>query len=67
MLLMVIVKGSLKEREPKEVRMTNKPAYTIRLSLGLGVMPGVRPRLAIGLPSISCRSAVKSIGLASLM
>ncbi len=36
-------------------------------SLGLGVMPGIRPRLAIGRPSISLMSPVKSIGLAPEM
>ena len=41
--------------------------YIMRLSLGLGVRPGILPRLAIGLPSTSCRSAVKSIGRAPLM
>jgi hypothetical protein len=30
-------------------------------------MPGIRPRLAIGLPSISLISPVKSIGVAPLM
>jgi hypothetical protein len=34
---------------------------------GLGVVPGIRPRLAMGRPSISFRSPVKSIGLALLM
>ena len=42
-------------------------AYRTRLSLGLGVMPGILPRLAMGLPSTSCRSAVKSSGRASLI
>ena len=34
---------------------------------GLGVTPGMRPRLAIGAPSISLRSPVKSMGVAPLM
>ncbi len=34
---------------------------------GESVMPGIRPRLAIGRPSISLMSPVKSIGLAPLM
>src|SRR3954454_3672137 len=38
-----------------------------RCNRGLGVSPGMRPRLAIGLPSISLRSPVKSIGVAPLM
>ena len=42
------------------------PAET-RLSRGLGVIPGILPLLAIGSPSNSCRSAVKSMGLAPLM
>ena len=36
--------------------------YITRSRRGLGVTPGVRPRLAIGLPSISWMSAVKSFG-----
>ena len=31
------------------------------------MIPGMRPRLAIGLPSISLMSPVKSIGVAPLM
>jgi len=31
------------------------------------VRPGIRPRFAIGLPSISLMSPVKSIGVAPLM
>ena len=42
-------------------------SYSTRFNLGLGVMPGILPRLAIGLPAISWRSAVKSIGLAPLI
>lgn len=34
---------------------------------GLAVVPGIRPRLAIGRPSISLMSPVKSIGVAPLM
>ena len=34
---------------------------------GLFVNPGIRPRFAIGLPSISFRSPVKSIGGAALI
>src|SRR5262249_23501130 len=34
---------------------------------GESVRPGIRPRLAIGLPSISLMSPVKSIGVAPLM
>jgi len=41
--------------------------YSIRFSLGFWVMPGILPLLAMGLPSISWRSAVQSIGLAPLM
>ena len=36
-------------------------------SRGDSVMPGIRPRLAIGRPSISLMSPVKSIGDAPLM
>ena len=36
-------------------------------NLGLGVSPGIRPRLAIGCPSISLMSPVKSMGLAPEM
>ena len=36
-------------------------------SLGLSVRPGIRPRFAIGRPSISLMSPVKSIGVAPLM
>lgn len=42
-------------------------ARSTRLSLGLEVIPGIRPRLAIGRPSISLMSPVKSIGLAPEM
>ena len=38
-----------------------------RLSRGESVSPGMRPRLAIGRPSISLMSPVKSIGVAPLM
>ena len=34
---------------------------------GESVRPGIRPRLAIGWPSISLMSPVKSIGVAPLM
>ena len=34
---------------------------------GLSVSPGIRPRLAIGRPSICFRSPVKSMGVAPLM
>ena len=40
---------------------------SIRSRRGFSVRPGIRPRLAIGLPSISLRSPVKSMGLASLI
>ena len=40
-----------------------KNSYITLFNLGLGVMPGILPRLATGLPSTSWRSAVKSIGL----
>ena len=36
-------------------------------SRGLAVIPGMRPRLAIGLPSISLMSPVKSMGVAPEM
>jgi hypothetical protein len=36
-------------------------------SLGLEVMPGILPRLAMGFPSTSWMSAVKSMGLAPLI
>ena len=42
-------------------------ARSTRLSLGLDVVPGIRPRLAIGRPSISLMSPVKSMGLAPEM
>ena len=54
----------MNEREKAE---ESEMGYITRFSRGLGVMPGILPLLAIGLPSISWRSAVKSIGLASLM
>ena len=37
------------------------------MSRGESVSPGIRPRLAIGAPSISLMSPVKSIGVAPLM
>ena len=43
------------------------PGYRNRLSLGLWVMPGIRPLFATGLPSISFMSIVISIGLAAEM
>lgn len=42
-------------------------ARSTRLSLGLAVIPGIRPRFAMGRPSISLMSAVKSMGLAPEM
>ena len=42
-------------------------ARSTRLSLGLAVIPGIRPRFAIGCPSISLMSPVKSMGLAPEM
>ena len=42
-------------------------ARSTRFNLGLAVVPGIRPRLAIGRPSISLMSPVKSIGLAPEM
>lgn len=58
------ITGLYYQGEGDEVTLT---PYITRLSLGLGVIPGILPRLAMGLPSTSCRSAVKSIGLAPLI
>ena len=40
---------------------------SIRSRRGFSVRPGIRPRFAMGRPSISFRSPVKSMGLASLI
>ena len=47
------------EEVPGGERHASRSSFARR---GLGVMPGIRPRLAIGWPSISFRSPVKSIG-----
>src|SRR5207344_2828741 len=44
-----------------------QPARSTGRSRGLSVRPGIRPRFAIGRPSISLMSPVKSIGAAPLM
>ena len=47
--------------------MREELGYISRFSRGLSVMPGIRPRLAIGFFSTFLRSAVKSLGAADVM
>ena len=57
--------GSLPRDADRARRVTGaeaKQRYMMRSSRGLAVTPGVRPLFAIGLPSISWMSAVKSLG-----
>jgi len=59
--------GGLQRLLPVPIETASGKVYIIRFSLGLGVRPGIRPRLAMGRPSISLRSPLKSTGLAPLM
>src|SRR6185312_7052969 len=56
--------GRSARREPQPSRYA---ARSTDFSRGDSVIPGIRPRLAIGRPSISLMSPVKSIGVAPLM
>ena len=55
------------ERPRYELEPSRQGARSTGRSRGEGVRPGIRPRFAIGLPSISLMSQVKSIGVAPLM
>ena len=61
-----------RERRPRigvvsQVVPSRQLLRSIGCSRGDSVTPGIRPRLAIGRPSISLMSPVKSIGVAPLM
>ena len=53
---MPLKKTEIKIEDSSRGEAEKQSHYIMRLSLGLGVIPGIRPLVATGLPSTSWRS-----------